>query len=455
MRSIMASNCPRPGSGQARTRWAASCSAPSTRGGQVNIEINDDGAGLSRERIRDKAIERGLLSADQAARLPEHDILNLIFLPGFSTAEKVTKVSGRGVGMDVVKTNVEKIGGTVDLQSTPGQGTTVRVKVPLTLAIIPALVVTSGRERFAIPQVNLTELVRLEGEGNASGIETVHGAPVYRLRGRLLPLVYLNREIGLQEPSPGTQAGAQPINIVVLQADGREFGLVVDQINDTEEIVVKPLRKQLKSIRTFAGASIMGDGKVALILDVTGLAQRAKVITEVRDRTLNDKDSVPQGSDPRQTFLLFEGPDRGRMAVPLDTLARLEELPASQVERSGSQWVAQYRGQILPLINLASALEERRGKRRGTKTVAPETPSLQVLVCNHAEQRVGVIVERILDIVEDSAGVQLAASRSGVLYSAVIQGLVTELIDIPAVLRAAGLDPATPKNPVEGMTHGV
>ena len=231
------------------------------------------------ERIRKKAVERAVITADQAARMTEREIFNLIFLPGFSTAEKVTNVSGRGVGMDVVKTNVEKIGGTVDVQSASGQGTTVRVKIPLTLAIIPALIVTCGGDRYAIPQVSLLELVRLKADEVGKGIELVHGAPVYRLRGRLLPLVYLNRELKLApDARPRRNDGA--VNIVVLQADERQFGLVVDQINDTEEIVVKPLRKQLKTVKTFAGSSIMGDGKVALILDVLGLAQHASVVAK-------------------------------------------------------------------------------------------------------------------------------------------------------------------------------
>ena len=254
-------------------------------GGQVNIEITDDGAGLNGERIRQKAIERGLVPAQQAARISDRDVFNMIFLPGFSTAEKVTNVSGRGVGMDVVKTNVEKIGGTVDVQSTAGKGTTVKIKIPLTLAIIPALMVTSGGERFAIPQVSLLELVRMEAGESGKGIEMVHGAPVYRLRGRLLPLVYLNRELHLATDTTKAQT-ASAANIVVVQADGREFGLVVDEITDTEEIVVKPMGKQLKGISAYSGATIMGDGRVALILDILGLAQRAQVISEARESAL-------------------------------------------------------------------------------------------------------------------------------------------------------------------------
>ncbi|HZR65748.1 MAG TPA: chemotaxis protein CheA [Terriglobales bacterium] len=301
-------------------------------GGQVIIEIGDDGAGLNHERIRQKALERKLITGEQAARMSMREISNLIFMPGFSTAAKVTNVSGRGVGMDVVKTNVEKIGGAVDVQSTPGQGTTVRIKIPLTLAIIPALVVNCRNERYAIPQVNLLELVRLDGEQLRTGIEMVHGVPVYRLRGRLLPLVYLAGELQLQGSDDLASSGrllplvylarelqlqgsdnlasSRPsaANIVVLQADERQFGLVVDGIGDTEEIVVKPLRKQLKTVKIFAGSSIMGDGKVALIVDVLGLAQRASVVSETRDRAVVEKIAESTAAaEEKQTFMLFAG----------------------------------------------------------------------------------------------------------------------------------------------------
>jgi len=416
-------------------------------GGQVNIEIGDDGAGLNSERIRKKAVERGVVSAEQAGRMSDRDIFNLIFLPGFSTAEKVTNVSGRGVGMDVVRTNVERIGGSVDVQSTPGQGTTVKVKIPLTLAIIPALVVTCAGDRYAIPQVSLLELVRLEGEKVSKGIELVHGAPVYRLRGQLLPLVYLNRELNLTSDTKASAAGNEKVsngavNIVVLQADGRQFGLVVDQINDTEEIVVKPLRKQLKTIKTFAGSSIMGDGKVALILDVMGLAQRASVIRETRDRGMAER--VTQAAEKgveKQTFLLFAGPGDSRMAIPLSMLARLEEFPVAQVERSGSQWVTQYRGQILPLIRLGVVMAERRTKLRSLQDAAPAADSgpIQVLVLNQEGRLFGLVVEQIIDIVDDGAEVKSAATRESVLYSVVIGDRVTELLDIPSILRKAEL----------------
>ncbi len=415
-------------------------------GGQVNIEISDDGGGLNAERICKKAIERGLINAEQATRMTEHGIFKLIFLPGFSTAEKVTNVSGRGVGMDVVKTNVERIGGSVDVQSITGQGTTVRVKIPLTLAIIPALVVTCGGDRYAIPQVSLLELVRLEGEKVSKGIELVHGAPVYRLRGRLLPLVYLDRELKISGDSNSASTSDGVVNIVVLQADERQFGLVVDQILDTEEIVVKPLRKQLKTIKSFAGSSIMGDGKVALILDVLGLAQRASVVTEHRERSLSEKVTDTAGAvGEKQMFLLFTGPGGSRMAIPLSNLARLEEFPVAQVEISGSQWVTQYRGQILPLIRLSVVMEERRARPRALQTPpATDGGPIRVLVLNHEGRSFGLVVQQILDIVEDHAEVKSTATRPWVLCAAVIGDRVTELLDIPAILRSADSGIARP-----------
>jgi len=267
----------------------------------------------------------------------------------------------------------------------------------------------------------------------------VHGAPVYRLRGRLLPLAFLRKELRLHDRSAEKKPANDAIHIVVLQADGQQFGLIVDEINDTEEIVVKPLRKQLKLLKTFAGASIMGDGKVALILDVLGLAQRANVVSEARAQGAVEKaEDLEPGQNEKKSFLLFAGPDDARMAIPLDTLARLEELPASHVEKAGTHWVAQYRGEILPLINLAHALGERRHKRRSKQVAAGISPgaNFQVLVCNQEGRRAGLVIERTIDIVEDTADVKYPASRPGVLHSAVIQGHVTELIDIPFILRS-------------------
>jgi two-component system chemotaxis sensor kinase CheA len=420
-------------------------------GGQVNIEIMDDGRGINVARVKQKAVEKGLVTADQAQRMGDREAFNLIFLPGFSTAEKITNVSGRGVGMDVVKTNIEKIGGSVDVLSESNAGSTIKIKIPLTLAIIPALVVTSGNERFAIPQVSLLELVRLEAEEAQTAIEMLYGAPVYRLRGQLLPLAYLNKELELAAReesaarttgntscsadgtarSAGLQTDTDAVNIVVLQADGRQFGLVVDEINDTEEIVVKPLGKQLKGITCFAGATIMGDGRVALILDVLGLAQHANVINEVRDRSMADKARADQRSSERQTLLLFDVARGGRMAIPLSMVARLEEFPRNQIERSGAQEVVQYRGQILPLIRVSNYVQAAAGAD------AEKTDLMQVVVYSEQGRSVGLVVGSINDIVEEAVTVKRDAIGDGILGSAVIQDKVTDLLDVTAVIRAA------------------
>lgn len=439
-------------------------------GGQVNIEISDDGAGIDPERLRQKALQRGLCTHDQVTRMGDRDALGLIFLPGFSTAERVTSISGRGVGMDVVKTNIEKIGGSVDVQSRLGQGSTFKIKIPLTLAIIPALIVTVGGDRYAIPQVSLLELVRLEGDRVRRSIEHVHGAPIYRLRGELLPLLHLGRELGLHPsmhgpgPGPGPGEGEPPeiLNIVVLQAGARPFGLIVDGINDTEEIVVKPLGKHLKGLSCFAGATIMGDGRVALILDVLGLAQRGGVISESRE----DKAARPARSDPReseerrQALLLFQtsakarGQD-ARMAIPLSLVARLEEFPRTALERTSDMDVVQYRDQILPLIYLDEVLAPARAfGAQDTGLGAADAPGsgagaeddkLQVVVYSDGRLSVGLVVDRILDIVEEHIGVRLPSCRRGIHSSAVIQGRVTEMVDLEGVLRGAlpGLLPSS------------
>ncbi len=403
-------------------------------GGQVNIEIIDDGGGVNLDRVKKKALEKGLITAEHAARMGDREACNLIFLPGFSTAEKVTNVSGRGVGMDVVKTNIEKIGGTVDVQSRLGGGTTLRIRIPLTLAIIPALIITSGGDRYAIPQVSLLELVRLGEEQAKTGIENIHGAPVYRLRGNLLPLVYLNRELRTGEPSNVKDAGA--VNIVVLQADERQFGLVVDEINDTEEIVVKPLGKLFKGLSTFAGATIMGDGRVALILDVMGLAQKANVVSEGKDRGVHEAAArKDENGVDKQTLLLFRVSDTRRMAIPLSLVARLEEFPRTAIEMSGDLPVMQYRGQIMPLVSLSKTLAEA-GLRPGADG-APASDTVQVIVHTRNDRSIGLVVDRIVDIVEERLVVQRTGVRPGILGSAVIEKKVTELLDIEGVIQSA------------------
>jgi len=404
-------------------------------GGQVNIEIIDDGGGIRADRVRAKAVERGIITKEQAAGMTEHEVCSLIFAPGFSTAEKVTNVSGRGVGMDVVKTNIEKIGGTVDLQSKEGEGTSLRIRIPLTLAIIPALIVTSGGERFAIPQVNLLELVRLDGDGRGNQIEYIHGTPVYRLRGDLLPLVYLNEQLELQavETDGDDAQKDNAVNMVVLQAEDKAFGLVVDDINDTEEIVVKPLDKALKDLDVFAGATIMGDGRVALILDVLGITQRSGVLKRgpAEGVGFHDEEEVRVGaSGVVQTLLLFSCGGGRRMAIPLSAVARLEEIKIEDIERASDKEVTQYRGEIMPLVRLSDFFGVPRESDRDENQVS------EVVVYQHEGRSVGLIVGSIIDIVEAELKVSAKTTSLGILGACVIGGRITDLLDAPGVIAS-------------------
>ncbi|MFL5494139.1 MAG: chemotaxis protein CheW [Gemmatimonadales bacterium] len=394
--------------------------------GLVTIEVADDGGGIDVARVKQKAVERGLIPPDQAGRMSDREALLLIFMPGFSTAERVTNVSGRGVGMDVVRTNIEKIGGMVDLQSAPGEGTTIKIRIPLTLAIIPVLIIGSGRDQYAIPRVSLVELIRLEGAGARAGIETMYGAPVYRLRGNLLPLAYLSRVLGLPAETPAG-GEAEAVNIVVLQAGERQFGLVVDRVSDTEEIVVKPLSRQIKGIAAFAGATIMGDGRVALILDVMGVARLGGIVSEVRDRNRSETVAQPeQGGPARQALLVFALGNGRRLAIPLSVVSRLEEFPAALVERAGDGRVVQYRGKIMPLIHLSALLD-------GGEAVFRDP--MQVVVYSDGGRSAGLVVDNILDIVEETLAVQRRSER-GIFYgSAVIQDRVTDLLDVETIVR--------------------
>ena len=395
-------------------------------GGQVIIEIMDDGRGIDVARVKAKAVQQGLLDAERATRISDREALQLIFLPGFSTAEQVTNVSGRGVGMDVVRTNVERTGGSIDIQSEVGQGTTIRLKIPLTLAIIPALIVTTGGERFAIPQVSLVELVRLERGQSGTGIEMLYGRPVYRLRGRLLPLASLLTELKLEDAS-AADVPSDVTNIVVLQADGREFGLIVDAVNDTEEIVVKPLGKQLKDATVFAGATIMGDGKVALILDAMGIAHRAGVVEESRERMSTVDLAIVSDAERPQELLLFTAGGR-RFAIPIGLATRLEEFARARVERAGSRDVVQYRGGLLPLVRVADII--------GGSTPADDTSeTVAVVVAFDGAGDIGLVVDRIEDIVQQVITIRRDHAGPGVMGSIVVNGKVTDLFDVSQAVR--------------------
>jgi two-component system chemotaxis sensor kinase CheA len=307
-------------------------------------------------------------------------------------------------------------------------GTTLKIKIPLTLAIIPALIVSSEGERFAIPQVSLLELVRLEDSQGNAAIEHIQGVPVHRLRGRLLPLVFLNQELGLDSGRIRAEGGKSADNIVVLQADDRQFGLVVDEINDTEEIVVKPLGKQLKGISCFAGATIMGDGQVALILDVLGIAQMAGVVTEVHEQAVSGSRAADAAArSARQSWLLFRSGEDSRLALPLSAVARLEEFPLDLVEHSGNGEVVQYRDEIMPLVRMSRLLR---------KTASDSDP-LQVVVFTAEGHSLGLVVDRIEDITDETVEVRDGEGKGFLLGSAVIQQKVTDIVDLRQVVAHA------------------
>ena len=387
--------------------------------GQVVVEVTDDGRGLDPARIGRIALDREVVTADALRRMEPREVLDLVFRPGFSTAREVTNVSGRGVGMDVVRTNIDRIGGSVDLVSTPGAGTTVRVRIPLTLAIIPALVVGEGGERYAIPQANLVELVRLGGSGTEQDLEVVAGAPVLRLRGRLLPLVHLGRALGA-----GTDAG-DAVTVVVVQADDVRFGLCVSEVHDTQEIVVKPIGRQLRGLPMYAGATIMGDGRVALILDVAGLAPAAATATAPAVAAV---ETDRRSAEDAEGLLVVEVAPGHRAALPLAAVSRLEELPTATVERAGPADVVQYRDGILPLLHLAPLIGLEDAGPAGREDV------LSVVVHDSWSGPVGIVIDRVLDVVEERYVVTDVGRRAGVLGSAVVQGRVTELVDLDVLV---------------------
>ncbi|WP_430780623.1 chemotaxis protein CheA [Actinoplanes sp. G11-F43] len=387
-------------------------------GGHVAVEVADNGAGLNVDRIAQKAVENGLLRPEQIPNMDKRDIMAMVFQPGFSTAAKVTNVSGRGVGMDVVKTNIENIGGAVSVDSTPGEGTVWRLTIPLTLAIIQALTVDCADQRYVVPQVAVLELVFIDG--NTTKVEYASGAPVYRLRGKLLPLVRLDRALGLEV------GGDQGVYIMVLQADGRRFGLVVDRVLNTEEVVVKALNTRFKDIGLYAGATILGDGKVGLILDVSSLARRSHLAVDSERENVVDKRGAAGGGTER---LLVTAVGERRVAIPLDTVTRLEEFPRDRIEHAGSREVVQYRGQILPLVRLSHLL--------GAYGEELEGDTVSVVVYSEGGKSVALVVDRIVDIAENSTTARRDAEEDGLVGTAVIQQRVTELLDVRRAILAA------------------
>jgi two-component system chemotaxis sensor kinase CheA len=392
-------------------------------GGHILIEIADDGKGLNTARIREKAVAQGLATEAELAGMSDREIHRFIFRAGFSTAAAVTAVSGRGVGMDVVKTNVERIGGTIDVASVTGRGTTFTIKIPLTLAIVSALVVECASERFAIPQIGVLELVRVGGASGAQ-VERIKNAPVLRLRDRLLPLVTLSAVLGLDTDAPAGDVGF----VVVTQVGPSLFGIIVDKVHDTEEIVVKPVPPILRAIGVFSGNTILGDGSVIMILDPNGIARATGVTTEGAATRAAEGGGAGFRSSEKTALLLFRAGDGTPKAVPLGLVARLDDLPVERIEYSGGVPVVQYRGQLMPLVSMGGAGADDAARERQT-----------VLVFSERDRSLGLMVDAILDV-GGAAGGEGRAGAPGFLGSAVIAGKVTDVIDTAWWLRQAGGD---------------
>jgi two-component system, chemotaxis family, sensor kinase CheA len=388
--------------------------------GHIFIRIADDGRGLDEERIRHKAVANGLATEAAIAGMSEQQILQFIFRPGFSTAEKVTSVSGRGVGMDVVRTNIERIGGAIELSSVAGRGTTFLIKIPLTLAVVSALIVEAAGQRFAIPQLNVTELVGVSDRAGAR-IETINTSPVLRLRDRLLPLVSLRGVLGLPAD------GARDRFVIVAQVGANTFGIIVDRVFDTEEIVVKPLAPLLRGTRFYVGNTILGDGSVIMILDPNGLSSAAGQI-DGADRAAAEEKNVQDSSHAQTSFLLFRTGGNELKAIPLELVSRIESLPAETIEHVGGRHVVQYRQHLMPLVPFDA---DHRWKTNGLQPT---------LVFADNGRCMGLAVDEVVDIVRDRMAIELSSVRAGLLGSAVIAGKAVDVVDVGHFLTQAFTD---------------
>ena len=388
--------------------------------------------GINPKIVSDKAVQKGLYTPEQVTKLNAKQVLNIIFLPGFSTAEQVTNISGRGVGMDVVKSNIEKIGGSVDVFSNLGEGTTFKLKIPLTLAIVSVIVVLAGEERFAIPQVSLVELVRLESDDKSSHLEVLHGSEFFRLRGNLIPVFRLSDTLMLEKKNKNLDDGT---NIVILNSDGRIYGLIVDSILDTEEIVVKPLSKKFKDLSFFAGATIMGDGQVALIVDAQGFFNTVdKGHTQAAANIVQEIESLNQFANDEQEILLCGLGDQRVYAIPLMLVSRLEEFRANQIEWTGEQALIKYGNLPMPIINIEKTL-----KLKGYSLLenVKKNPDLKVpcVVVKIRSQLFGLSVGSISDIAVSEGGISSdSVDRDGLLGTIFVSKKTITLLDVHGLI---------------------
>jgi len=380
-------------------------------GGSIVIRLRDDGRGLDTARIREKAIEKGLLTRSDAEALTESQVHRLIFAPGFSTAAAITNVSGRGVGMDVVRSNIEQIGGQIDLQSTFGSGCTVTIKIPLTLAIISALIVGASGERFAVPQGAVLELIKI-GEGAEHRTEVIEQVRMVRLREQLVPLIDLGAELGL------TQA-LQPNFVMIMKVGSHRFGVIVEEVIDTEEIVVKPLASVLRNISVFSGATLLGDGSVVLIIEPNGLSQRAGEMPQAARRAIDAAATSDEDAKiERKTMLLVRVGSGALKAVELGQITRLEHVPVAELQHLGSRAALQYRGKLMPVLCVD---DDQRLKTEGVQPMLVVAGMLYTM---------GLAVDRIVDVVETPVTIELSPTKTGIIGTALINGRATEIIDL-------------------------
>ena len=390
-------------------------------GGYIIIQVADDGRGLDSARIKAKAVAQGLVSEAEVEKLTEAQIHKFIFAPGFSTAAKITNVSGRGVGMDVVRNNIDQIGGTIDVKSVAGAGLSFTIKIPLTLAIVAALIVEAAGHRFAIPQLSVIELVRAR-RGSEHRIERIKDTSVLRLRDKLLPLVGLSHLLGLDKDSGDISGGF----IVVTQVGSQTFGIVVDGVFHTEEIVVKPMSSKLRHIAMFSGNTILGDGSVIMIIDPNGVAQAFGSNDASQLGAAETADNGTASADETSTSLLvFRAGSTQPKAVPLSLITRLEEIDAQKIELSNGRHMVQYRGQLMPLITMS---ENVRVKGEGAQPL---------LVFSDGSRSMALVVDEIVDIVDDHLHIQVGSDNAGVLGSAIVRGHATEIIDVGHFLPLA------------------
>jgi two-component system chemotaxis sensor kinase CheA len=404
-------------------------------GGHIIICIADNGRGLNTEKIKAKAISSGLVTEAELEKMSEAQIHKFIFAPGFSTAAAITSVSGRGVGMDVVRTNIDQIGGTIDIKSVAGEGSSVTIKIPLTLAIVSALIVEAAGDRFAIPQLSVVELVRARANSEHR-IERIKDTAVLRLRNKLLPLIHLKKLLKIDDG-----AASDPENgfIVVTQVGSQTFGIVVDGVFHTEEIVVKPMSTKLRHIDMFSGNTILGDGAVIMIIDPNGIAKALGAAGSSAHDMADDNGALHIGSGEQTTSLLvFRAGSSQPKAVPLGLVTRLEELPADKIEFSNGRYMVQYREQLMPLVAMDGVSIASQGAQ-------------PILVFADDGRSMGLVVDEIIDIVEERLNIEVGGSASGILGSAVIKGQATEVIDVGHFLPMAFADWFTRKEMMPSM----